>query len=393
VRTSPNADAIAADAAAAIAAALTPPGRIASLILPADTAWSELTGNATGFAPMPHVALRRKPADATIDAATAMLRSGETTALILGGLGTRERPLEWAGRIAAATGAKLYAQTFAARVTRGAGRVPIRRIPYPLAEALDLFKEVRNVILVGAKAPVSFFAYPDTPSELLPPGARTLTLARVEEDIEHALEALAHAVGAARTQPTRARLDPPERPTGAITPEKLGAMIAVTLPENAIVVDESITTGRNFMTVTETAVPHDWILPTGGSIGFALPVAIGAAIACPERRVVCLESDGSGMYMPQSLWTEAREGLKILTLVLANRKYQILHGEMANVGVSNIGPNASALFDIDRPTIDWVSLAASQGVAAFRAETMEELARHIDAGLSIDGPALIEVVL
>jgi acetolactate synthase-1/2/3 large subunit len=211
--------------------------------------------------------------------------------------------------------------------------------------------------------------------------------------VEHALEALAHAVGAARTQPTRARLDPPERPTGAITPEKLGAMIAVTLPENAIVVDESITTGRNFMTVTETAVPHDWILPTGGSIGFALPVAIGAAIACPERRVVCLESDGSGMYMPQSLWTEAREGLKILTLVLANRKYQILHGEMAIVGVSNIGPNASALFDIDWPTIDWVSLAASQGVAAFRAETMEELARHIDAGLSIDGPALIEVVL
>jgi acetolactate synthase-1/2/3 large subunit len=147
------------------------------------------------------------------------------------------------------------------------------------------------------------------------------------------------------------------------------------------------------MTASETARPHDWILPTGGSIGFAMPVAIGAAVACPDRKVVCLESDGSGMYMPQSLWTEAREGLNILTLILANRKYQILRGEMMNVGASNIGPKASALLDIDRPTIDWVSLAKTFGVEAFRAETMDELSRHIDAGMAIDGPCLIEVVI
>ena len=182
-------------------------------------------------------------------------------------------------------------------------------------------------------------------------------------------------------------------PTGTLTPEKIGVVLAASLPENAIVVDESITTGRSFLADTERSRPHDWILGTGGSIGYGLPCATGAAIACPGRKVVVLESDGSGMYMPQALWTQAREQLDILTLVFANRTYQILRNEMRNVGVSPGGPEAQALTDIGNPRIDWISLARSFGAEAFRAATADELSRHIDAGLALPGPVVIEVVL
>jgi acetolactate synthase I/II/III large subunit len=393
VRTSPNAETVAADGAAAIAAALSPPGRVATLILPADTAWSAVTGTGAAVAPLPSVSPPERPSQAAIDAAARILLSGETTAIVLAGPATREPALSLAGKIAAATGAKLCAQTHSPRITRGAGHVPVARIPYPIQQAIDLFKEVKNLMLIGGKAPVGFFAYPDKPSELFPPGTRVHTLARIEQDIPYALEALVDAVGAEGAEAQIASLDLPDRPTGSISPEKLGALIAATLTDDAIVVDESITTGRTFMSATETARPHDWILPTGGAIGFAMPVAVGAAVACPHRKVICLESDGSGMYMPQSLWTQAREELNVLTVVFANRKYQILRSEMANVGTSNIGPKASALLDLDRPTIDWVALAASFGVDARRAETMDELSRHIDAGLATDGPFLIEVVV
>lgn len=393
VRTSPNADTVAGDGASAIAAALAPPGRVATLILPADTAWSVLTEANHATAPLPAVSPAERPSQALIDAAAAMLLSDETTAIVLAGSATREHTLELAGKIAATTGARLYAQTHSARITRGAGRVPVTRIPYPLSQAMDLFSGVRNLLLIGGKAPVGFFAYPERPSELFAPGTRIHTLARIDQDIPYALQALVDAVKANRVEAPAARLDPPDRPTGQTTPEKLGALIAAALPDNAIVVDESITTGRTFMTASETARPHDWILPTGGAIGFAMPVAIGAAVACPDRKVVCLESDGSGMYMPQSLWTQAREGLNVLTLVFANRKYQILRSEMANVRASNVGPKAAALLDIDRPTIDWASLAGSLGVEAFRAETMDALSKQIDAGLAADGPVLIEVIL
>jgi acetolactate synthase-1/2/3 large subunit len=392
VRTSPNADCVASDGAAAIAAALAPPGAVATLILPANTAWDHVTEGNRSVASLPKVSPPEKPTDAAIDAAAEILRSGEPTALVLAGPATREHTLELAGKIAAATGAKLLAQTHSARISRGAGRVPVTRIPYPIKQAIELLKPFRNLILIGGKAPVGFFAYPDMPSELFAPGTRVHTLARIDQDVPFALAALVDAVGAEKTGPTVSRFDLPDRPTGAITPEKLGTLIAATLPENAIVIDESITTGRTFYAATETAHPHDWILPTGGAIGFAMPVAIGAAVACPDRKVVCLESDGSGMYMPQALWTQAREDLNVLTLVLANRKYQILRMEMANVG-ANIGPTASALLDIDRPTIDWVSLARSFGVEATRAETMDDLSQQIDSGMATDGPRLIEVVL
>jgi len=168
-------------------------------------------------------------------------------------------------------------------------------------------------------------------------------------------------------------------------------LLAATLPADAIVVDESLTTGRSFHAATRSSRPHDWLLPTGGSIGFALPVAAGAAIACAERKVVCLESDGSGMYMPQALWTHARESLNILTIVFANRKYQILRNEMHNVGATEIGPKASRLLDIDDPEINWVALATTFGIDAQRVDTMDSFSGALDAGLATQGPYLIEV--
>jgi acetolactate synthase-1/2/3 large subunit len=290
-----------------------------------------------------------------------------------------------------ASGARLYSQTLTPRVTRGAGRVAVERIPYPIDQAIDMLKDVENIILVGAKAPVGFFAYPDKPGTLFRPGARIHELVGVDGDIPYALEALADAVGAKPSMAAKVDLELPARPTGSISPEKIGQLLAATLPDDAIVIDESLTTGRSFVSATETSRPHDWIPPTGGSIGFALPVAAGAAIACADRKVLCLESDGSGMYMPQALWTHAREGLNILTVVFANHKYQILRLEMKNVGVTEIGPNASGLLDIDNPQIDWVSLASTFGIEARRVDSMDSFSSAIDAGLATQGPYLIEV--
>lgn len=391
VRTTPDADSVAADTAAAIAAARTAPGRVASLIVPADAAWTPLTAApspAGTFVPAPP----RVP-DPAVGAAARILRSGQAAALLLGPQATREGPLEVAGQIAAATGARLYSPTQNARITRGAGRVPVQRIPYPVDQAIALLAGVQDLILVGAKPPVAFFAYPGKPSRLEPPGTRVHELARADQDVPGALTALRDALGAGGSVPRRAGLSVPSLPGGALTPEKTGAVLAALIPENAVIVDESITTGRSFLADTAGSAPHDWILPTGGSIGYALPCAAGAAIACPGRKVIVLESDGSGMYMPQALWTHAREQLDILTIVFANRTYQILRQELSNVGAAAGGPRAEALMDLGRPDIDWVSLARTFGIEAFRAATADELARHVRAGLAAGGPALIEAVL
>ncbi len=393
VRTSANADSLASDTVAAVAAARSAPGKIASLILPADAAWNEVRNERPIVTSASLLSPPETPTDSAIDAAAKILKAGGSSALILAGHATRQAPLEFAGMISAATGVRLYSQTLSPRIVRGAGRVAIERLPYPIDQAIDLLKDVENIILVGAREPVGFFAYPGKPGRLYQPGTRIHELVGIDGDISYALEALAEAVGAKKSMAVKVDLDLPARPTGSITPEKIGQLLAATLPADAIVVDESLTTGRTFMTATQSSQPHDWILPTGGSIGFALPVAAGAAIACAERKLVCLESDGSGMYMPQALWTHARESLNILTIVFANRKYQILRLEMKNVGVTEIGPKASALLDIDNPEIDWVSLARSFGIDAVRVDTMDRFSSAIDAGFATQGPYLIEVVL
>ena len=391
VRTSANADSLASDAVAAVAAARSAPGQIASLILPADAAWNEVSNTQPAVTSASLLSPPARPTDTAIDAAAKILKLDGTSALILAGHATRQAPLEFAGMISAATGARLYSQTLTSRIERGAGRVAVERIPYPIDQAIDLLKDVENIILVGARAPVGFFAYPGKPGLLYQPGTRIHEMVSADGDIRYALEALADAVGAKKSMAAKVDLDLPTRPTGSITPEKIAQLLAATLPADAIVIDESLTTGRSFIKATQSSRRHDWIMPTGGSIGFALPVAAGAAIACAERKVVCLESDGSGMYMPQTLWTHARESLNILTIVFANRKYQILHLEMQNVGITEIGAKASRLLDIDDPEIDWVSLARSFGIDAERVDTMDMFSSALDAGYATQGPYLIEV--
>lgn len=395
VRTTPNAASLAADGEAAVAAALSSPGRIASLILPADAAWSLVPRERAGSEARVHPSPPPRSADSAVEAARAILALDEPTALVLGGRATREDALRIAGSIAAQTGAELFTPTHTSRITRGAGRVDVTRIPYPVDQAVQALGRFSNIILIGAKPPTAFFAYPDKPSLLTRPGTRLHTLARVDEDVLYALTALAEATGAAGAAPS---FVPPSiegggPTTGALSPANIGGVLASLLPEGAIVIDESITTGRTFLDDTRSAAPHDWILPTGGSIGYALPNAIGAAVACPDRKVVVLESDGSGLFSPQSLWTIAHERLDVVVFVFANNKYQILRNEMANVGASGAGPKASSLFDLTEPTVDWVQLAAGLGVEGRRVSTVEALRDAFVSSCATTEPRLIELAL
>jgi len=252
---------------------------------------------------------------------------------------------------------------------------------------------LKHVILVGAKMPVAFFAYPNKPSQLTPEGCEGHVLVRPEEDHIQALEWLCDEVGA-RATPAPVTNDKPAPPaTGAITSEALGQSLGALLPDNAIVADEAVTTGRGFFAPTKSAMPHDWMSNMGGSIGLGMPLATGAAVACPERRVVSLQADGSAMYTVQALWTQAREALDITTVLFSNRTYQILKGELANVGAGNPGRKALDMLDLGRPDIDWVGVARGLGVPGARVTTMEEFNRRFADAVASPGPFLVEVVL
>jgi acetolactate synthase-1/2/3 large subunit len=389
VLTSADGRSVARDGAAAIAAAMTPPGRIATLILPADASWNE----ADGPAQLPPVEKRGAVSPDTVAEAARVLRSGEPTILFLSGPALREPGLTLAGRIAASTGARLLGQTHNSRVERGAGRVAVGFLPYPVDEALSALADARHLFLVGSKAPVAFFAYPDKPSELSPPDCEVRTLAAPEEDVTQALEALAEELDAYGTAaPVQTRETPP--PTGdKVTPRAAAAVVGALLPENAIIVDEALTAASAFISGTRGAAPHDYLQITGGAIGIGLPLATGAAIACPERKVICLQADGSAMYTVQALWTQAREGLDVTTVVLDNRSYAILKGELANVGAGTTGRKADDMMELDRPALDWVAIARGMGVEAGRAGTMEEFNRLLATGLGLQGPYLIDLLL
>jgi acetolactate synthase-1/2/3 large subunit len=389
LRTSKSAAEVSVDGAAAVAAARTAPGRIATLILPADTAWNE----GSGIAPPESVPPPAPVASAAVDGAAALLRTGKPTAIVIDGAALRRAGLVIAGRIAAATGATLLSPYSVARIERGAGLVPVERIPYPVDQAIERLKGYAQMILVGNAAPVSFFAYPGKPSVVTPEGCVIHVLARPEEDLIGALEAIAEAVSAKGTAPIVQSLDRPARAHGAVTLAGIAQTVAALLPENAIVVDESVTSGRGLLPATRGCPPHDWLANPGGSIGMAMPVAVGAAVACPERKVLCLEGDGSGMYTLQALWTMAREKLNVTTVIFANRTYNILKNELANVGAGNPGRRALDMLEIGRPDLGWVGMARGMGVAAERAETLDELASLVAAGLASNGPSLVELAV
>ena len=382
---------VSADTAAAISVAREAPGKIATLILPADTAW----GAAEQVVRAPASASRTPvSADAVTLAAKALSRGGPSACLLLGDVGVRGRALELAGRIAAKTRCMISAEFNSSRLERGAGRVQLLRVPYVIEHATTMFEKTTQLVLAGAKSPVGFFAYPGKPSVLAPSSCAVTQLAAIEQHIEAALEAVASELDALNTPPARvAELSRPVLPSGPITPESVGALLGALLPENAIVVDESVSSGRGFGSATAGAPPHDWLNVMGGSIGFGFPCASGAAVVAPDRKVILLEGDGSGMYTVQALWTMARNQLDVTMLVFANRTYQILLGELASFGLGEPGKNANDMLTIGRPDLDWVSIAKGHGVEAGRATTLEELAKEFKRGIASSGPYLIEVLM
>jgi acetolactate synthase I/II/III large subunit len=351
---------IGADAAAAVQAARTAHGQIATLIAPADTCWDD--GGIEGT-PLP-VPPAGQVAPHVIRQIAQVLRSGEPAVLILGGSPIRATMVADAQRIAAATGAKLTAAQFNARVERGRGRHPIPRLPYGIDQAMAVMAGAQHIVLIGTMPPVAPFAYPDKPGYLAPEAATTHVLARPEQDVADALTRLADELGAPDVPaPEHKRLDLPTK--AEITQENITQMLAALLPENAVVIDESVSFGRNFFNGLSAAAPHDWLQITGAAIGSGLPMATGAAIAAPGRRVVALQADGSAMYTLQALWTQARERLPITTVLLSNRKYQILLGELTNVG-ANAGRVALDMMDLGNPDIAWTSLAQGMGVGVLQ---------------------------
>lgn len=381
---------IAADAAAAVAKAGEHPGRIATLILPGDTAW----GPAGEPARAPVRDVSKPPPAARVEAVARVLRSGEPALIILANKACRGRALTLAGQVGAATGCRLGSQFFTARLERGAGRTPLERIPYSVAPATAFLAPFKHLILVETSEPVAFFSYPDKPSLLKAEGAMVHTLVERDEDSAAGLEMLLDALGAHDAAPlVQERVETPA-PSGGLTPVAIAHALAHALPEHCIVVDESLTTGRETMGYTMGARPHDMINNMGGSIGYSPPVATGAALACPDRRTICMTGDGSAMYTIQALWTQAREQLPVTTVIFANNSYAILKAEYQNMGAGDApGPQALAMIDIDRPTIDWVAMAKSMGVPGVSVETVDGLTAALLRSVREPGPSLIEVRL
>jgi acetolactate synthase-1/2/3 large subunit len=388
VRSAERAERLGKDTADAIHAAQGPPGGVATLIVPADVQW----GPGGRPAAAPAAASPEPVSGSAVDGAAEALREARRPALLLRGPALLERGLAQAARVAAACGARLLCDTFPARVERGAGRPAVERIGYFPEQGAATLEGTDLLVLVGASEPVTFFGYPDVPSRLSPEGCRVLQLARLEQDGVAALEALADTLGApaqGETAPTAEAV----RPSGTLNPVSLGAALAALQPEHAILMDEGATSGLPHWVSATTAKPHTTLALTGGAIGQGLPCATGAAIACPERKVIALQADGSGLYTLQALWTQARESLDVVTLVCANRAYRILQVELARAGVAEPGRNARAMTDLSAPAIDWVSLARGLGVPGERVEDADALVKALGRALAEPGPALIEAIL
>jgi acetolactate synthase-1/2/3 large subunit len=389
IHSSMSAATVAEDGARAVQAARQAPGQIATLILPADTAWLEAERPAS---PLPVQGPSRASQQAVDDVAQA-LREGRRSAVLLRGSSLGRRGLEATGRIAAKSGARILCDTFSPRITRGAGLVAAERVPYFAEQIVEFLRDFELLILVGSKPPVSFFAYPGKPSWCVPEGCRILHLAHPHEDAVSALEAVAEAIAASRDPAARAPLERPDLPEGKLNAYTAGQVIGRFLPEGAIISDEAATSGLGTAAYTAGAPPHDLLSLTGGSIGLGVPMATGAALACPDRKVVCLQGDGGAMYTLQALWTQAREKLDVTTVIFANRSYYILNIELMRVGAENPGPKALSMLDLHNPELDWVSLARGMGVEASRAETNADFASAFADAMKSRGPRLIEVVL
>ena len=389
VRTSQSTAALCQDAAEAIAACMGPPGQVATLILPADVSWGE------GGVPQAVLPMPAPPAadDAVVAAVAQALQGPGKKAFLLGGRALRADTLMVLGRIAAKTGAKLFAEVFPTRIERGAGLPAVERIAYLAELASVQLTGVDHLILVDAKAPVSFFAYPGKKSYLVPDDCQLHELATFTQDAAGSLDKLCASVGAGQTAPVLQAPKRPARPRGKFTADKVCKALGHLLPKNAILVDEAQTSGIMLPLFTAGAPRHDVLTLTGGAIGQGLPNAVGAAIACPDRKVIALAGDGSAMYTLQALWTMAREKLDVVSIIFNNRSYAILNVELRRVGAAGAGDRARAQLDLKQPPLDFVALSEGMGVPARRATTTDEFLVAFEHALVTPGPHLIEAIV
>lgn len=389
IHESKNAKSVASDAARAVQAARAAPGGVATLILPADTAWNEADYAASA---LPNIS----PALASVGAiehSARLLRNGKKTAIIIRGAGLHGEGLEAAGRVQAASGARLMCDTFTPHIELGAGTVCVERIPYFAEDIIASFEGVEQVILVGARPPVSFFAYPGKSSWCLPENCNISYLAHPHEDSVRALSDLADELGAADRADVRTQLILPEKPSGQLTALAVAQVIALHTPEHAIIADESCTSGLALGAMMATARPYTHIPLTGGSIGSGLTLAVGAAVAAPNRKVVCPHGDGGAAYTLQALWTMAREQLDVTVVIYANSSYAILNLELERVGAESVGDAALSMLDLHNPEMNWVKIAQGLGVEASRATTAEEFNQMYVSAMKGRGPRLIEAVI
>ena len=389
IRSVRSAKALAGDTADAIAAAGSFPGQIATLIVPSDCQWDPADGPAKPVA----IAKLRSVPDAAVKAGAEALRSGAKVGLLLGSGAISERGLSVVARIAVKTPCRLICETFPARIERGAGMPALERLPYFPEQALEALSPLETIVLAGAKSPVAFFGYPKMPSSLVPEGRKVVQLAEPTDDAIAALEAVADAIGAPRAVSLPAKVARPERPSGKLNAATVGAAVAALLPENAIVMDEAATTGLPFFAASVAAPRHSYMALTGGAIGQGLPCATGAAVACPDRRVIAFQADGSGMYTQQAFWTQAREQLNVTTLLCNNHSYRILQVELARAGVTEPGRKAKSLTELSNPDIDWTRLAKSMGIPGVRVEDAESLCKELERAIATPGPNIIEMML
>jgi acetolactate synthase-1/2/3 large subunit len=378
------------DAAIAAQVARSGVGKIATLILPSDVSWNEggEVGPSWPRVPTPLIV------PSHIERLATVLESGESTLLLLSGAALSEQGQDLLRPLIETYGVSVMAEYPIGKIARGGSCLPIPRMPYGIADATAFIGRFRHLVLVNAEDPIAFFAYPGKPSRLAPEGTEVFHFSRPHHDAIAALQLLLDRLG---LQARRAAGTAPRpvagRHKGRPTPEALASSIAALMPEGAIVSDESVSFGRGFYKNTFDAAPHDWLHLAGGAIGDGLPVATGAAIAARgQRRVISIQADGSAMYSIQSLWTQARERLPCTTILLNNRKYQILLGEYASVGAEP-GPTAMSMLDLSNPTLDFVKLAHGMGVEAARATTIEECEDLMRMSFAQDGPFLIELMI
>jgi len=382
VRVASGTDDVGPAASATVESAWGPPGQVATLIIPADYSWSQT--DVVGWA-----AQRRQrcvPSGCTIDRARRAIREGGA-AILLGGTAVNPRGLSAAGR----TGARVVTARNVGKIAWGRDRFPAAQVPYFPESAMPFLQDVRSLILVETEPPVSFFAYPDTPSEMAPADCEKIVLATREQDGTAALDALADGmppIAIPTVEPVTALRD-----DAALTVDSVGVSIAALVPLNALVADEMVSSAAKVLGHLAAAAPHEFMPVTGGAIGQGLPVALGAAVAAPDRKVIALEADGSGMYTLQALWTMARHRLDVTVVIFANRRYRILDIEMKRTGANAIGDAVNNAIDIGRPRLDWVKLSEACGVEATRAATNREFAMQFEDAMKRPGPRLIEAVL